>query len=54
MLVVEADFASAGQVRGHMQVQTLKAQRDEAVARKQQTVSSVESALAQVAISQTF
>jgi HlyD family secretion protein len=53
ILVNEGDFVSAGQVLGHMQVETLDAQRDEAVARRQQAVSAVDSALAQVAVRQS-
>ena len=53
ILVREGDFVQAGQVLGHMQVQTLEAQRDEAAARQQQTVSAVNSALAQVAVRQS-
>ena len=48
ILVDEGDFVQAGQVLGHMQVQTLQAQLDEAQARLLQTMSSVDSALAQV------
>ncbi|WNL44157.1 HlyD family efflux transporter periplasmic adaptor subunit [Dyella sp. BiH032] len=50
ILVDEGDFVSAGQVLGHMQIQSLEAQRDEAVARQQQAVSAVASAEAQVAV----
>lgn len=50
ILVDEGDFVSAGQVLGHMQIQSLEAQRDEAVARQQQAVAAVASAQAQVAM----
>lgn len=50
ILVDEGDFVSAGQILAHMQVQTLNAQRDEALAIKQQTVTSVANAQAQVAM----
>ncbi|WP_034298803.1 HlyD family secretion protein [Herbaspirillum sp. RV1423] len=50
ILVNEGDFVSAGQPLAHMQIQTLEAQRDEAVARQQQSVSAVASAQAQVAV----
>lgn len=50
ILVDEGDFVSAGQVLGHMQIQSLEAQRDEAVARQQQAISAVASAEAQVAV----
>ena len=53
ILVREGDFVQAGQVLGTMQVQTLQAQRDEAAARQQQTVSAVDSAQAQVAVRQS-
>ena len=52
ILVREGDFVQAGQVLGHMQVYTLQAQRDEAAARQQQSVSGVDSAQAQVAVRQ--
>jgi HlyD family secretion protein len=48
ILVDEGDFVSAGQILAHMQVETLNAQRDEALAIKQQTITSVANALAQV------
>jgi len=48
ILVNEGDFVSAGQVLAHMQVQTLQAQLDEALAHQAQTVSAVDSAKAQV------
>ena len=50
ILVDEGDFVTAGQPLAHMQVQTLEAQRDEALARQQQSVSAVASAQAQVAV----
>ncbi|WP_199030874.1 HlyD family secretion protein [Ralstonia sp. ASV6] len=50
ILVDEGDFVNAGQPLAHMQVQTLEAQRDEAQARQQQSVSAVASAQAQVAV----
>ena len=53
ILVREGDFVQAGQVLGHMQVQTLQAQRDEAAARQQQSLSGVDSANAQVAVRQS-
>ena len=45
---VEGDFVTAGQVVAQMQVDTLMAQRNEAVAQKQQAVTAVASAQAQV------
>ncbi|WP_439894154.1 HlyD family secretion protein (plasmid) [Ralstonia sp. 25C] len=50
ILVDEGDFVTAGQPLAHMQVQSLEAQRDEALARQQQSVSGVSSAQAQVAV----
>ncbi len=50
ILVDEGDFVRAGQVLGHMQIQSLEAQRDEAVARQQQAIAAVASAEAQVAV----
>lgn len=47
ILVNEGDFVTAGQTLAHMQVQTLEAQRDEASARHQQSITGVVSALAQ-------
>lgn len=44
----EGDFVKAGQVVAQMQVDTLIAQRDEAVAQKQQAITAVASAEAQV------
>ena len=53
ILLREGDFVQAGQVLGYMQVQTLQAQRDEAAARQQQSLSGVDSAQAQVAVRQS-
>jgi len=50
ILVDEGDFVSAGQPLAHMQVQTLEAQRDEGRARREQAVSGVASAQAQVSV----
>jgi HlyD family secretion protein len=50
ILVADGDFVTAGQTLANMQVQTLEAQRDEAQARYQQTVTAVASAEAQVAV----
>jgi HlyD family secretion protein len=50
ILVDEGDFVTAGQVLAHMQVQTLEAQRDEARARQQQSLTTVASAAAQVSV----
>ena len=50
ILVNEGDFVTAGQTLAHMQVQTLEAQRDEAAARLQQSITGVASAEAQVAM----
>ncbi len=50
ILVNEGDFVTAGQTLAHMQVQTLEAQRDEAAARLQQSITAVASAEAQVAM----
>ncbi|MBS1208164.1 MAG: secretion protein HlyD family protein [Proteobacteria bacterium] len=50
ILVSEGDVVTAGQVLAHMQVQTLEAQRDEARARQQQSVTAVASAEAQLAV----
>ncbi len=50
ILVGEGDFVKAGQPLAHMQVQTLDAQRDEASARHQQSITGVASAEAQVAM----
>jgi len=50
ILVADGDFVTAGQVLGHMQVQTLEAQRDEAQAQHRQSITAVASAEAQVAV----
>jgi len=50
ILVNEGDFVAAGQTLAHMQVETLEAQRREAAARLQQSVTAVASAEAQVAM----
>jgi HlyD family secretion protein len=50
ILVNEGDFVTAGQPLARMQVQSLQAQHDEAVARQQQAISEVASAEAQVAV----
>jgi HlyD family secretion protein len=50
ILVADGDFVTAGQTLGHMQVQTLEAQRDEAQAKHQQSITAVTSAEAQVAV----
>ncbi len=50
ILVDEGELVQAGQVLGHMDVQGLKAQRDEAMARLQQAQQSVAGAQAQVAL----
>ncbi|WP_370459541.1 HlyD family secretion protein [Desulfopila sp. IMCC35006] len=50
ILVDEGDFVTAGQTLAHMQVQTLDAQRDEAQARQDQSITAVASAEAQVAV----
>lgn len=46
----EGDFVKAGDVLAQMQIDTLNAQRDEAVARHQQAINAVGSAEAQVAV----
>jgi len=48
ILVADGDFVKTGQTLAHMQVQSLDAQRDEALAHQQQTVTTVASAEAQV------
>jgi HlyD family secretion protein len=53
VLVAEGDFVQAGQVLSHMQIDTLKAQRDEAAAQSQQAVNATQSARAQVAARQS-
>ena len=50
ILVADGEFVAAGQTLAHMQVQTLEAQRDEASARHQQSITAVASAEAQVAV----
>lgn len=50
ILVADGDFVAAGQILGHMQVQTLEAQRDEAQAQHRQSITAVVSAEAQVAV----
>jgi HlyD family secretion protein len=49
ILVADGDFVTAGQTLAHMQVQTLEAQREEARAQRQQSVTAVATAEAQVA-----
>jgi len=50
ILVAEGEFVKAGQPLAHMQVESLQAQRDEAVARQQQALQAVAGAQAQVAL----
>ena len=50
ILVADGDFVADGQILGHMQVQTLQAQREEAQAKHQQLITAVTSAEAQVAV----
>lgn len=50
ILVADGDFVAAGQILGHMQVQTLEAQRDEAKAQHRQSITAVASAEAQVTV----
>ncbi len=50
ILVREGDFVTAGQSLAKMQLETLEAQRDEALAMRQQTEHSVAAAQAQVAL----
>lgn len=50
ILVGEGEFVKAGQTVAHMQVQSLLAQRDEALARVQQAQQAVSGAQAQVAL----
>ena len=50
ILVSEGDNVTAGQILAHMQVDTLEAQRDEAQARQQQSITAIASAEAQVAV----
>ncbi|HEY0200865.1 MAG TPA: hemolysin D, partial [Burkholderiaceae bacterium] len=49
----EGDFVQASQVLAKMQIDTLEAQRDEARAQRQQAVTTVASAQAQVAVRQS-
>jgi len=49
ILVNDGDFVTAGQILAHMQVQSLEAQREEAQARQQQSLTAVATAEAQVA-----
>ena len=49
ILIADGDFVTAGQTLAHMQVDTLEAQRDEAAAKHQQSITAVVSAQAQVA-----
>ena len=53
ILVNEGDFVAAGQVLAHMQVQTLDAQRDEALAQQQQSLAGVANAAAQIAVQES-
>ncbi len=53
ILVREGDFVQAGQTLAHMQVDTLQAQRDEALAMHQEALQSIAAALAQVALRQS-
>jgi HlyD family secretion protein len=50
VLVAEGELVQAGQPLAHMQVQTLIAQRDEALAHRQQALQAVAGAEAQVAL----
>ena len=50
VLVEEGEFVKAGQLLARMQVQSLQAQREEAVARHQQALQAVAGAEAQVAL----
>jgi len=50
ILVNEGDFVKAGQLLAKMQVDSLEAQRDEARARRQQAITAVAAAEAQVAL----
>ena len=50
VLVAEGELVKAGQPLAHMQVQTLNAQRDEALAHRQQALQAVAGAEAQVAL----
>jgi HlyD family secretion protein len=48
ILVADGEFVKTGQTLAHMQVQSLEAQHDEALAQQQQMIASVASAKAQV------
>lgn len=50
ILVNEGDFVKAGQPLARMQIQSLEAQRDEALARQQQAINTVAAAQAEVAV----
>jgi len=50
ILVDEGDFVARGQTLAHMQIQTLEAQRDEARAQHQQSITAVGSAESQAAV----
>jgi HlyD family secretion protein len=50
ILVAEGEFVKAGQLLARMQIDSLQAQRDEAVARQQQAEYAVKGAEAQVAL----
>lgn len=50
ILVNEGDFVKAGQPLARMQIDTLRAQRDEAAAHHQQAINAISSAEAQVAV----
>ncbi|WP_308920287.1 HlyD family efflux transporter periplasmic adaptor subunit [Janthinobacterium sp. J1-1] len=53
LVVNDGDFVIAGQLLGHMQDLSLQAQRDEALAMRQQAISVVASAEAMVAVRQS-
>lgn len=53
ILVREGDFVQAGQVLANMQVDTLQAQRNEALAMHQETLQAIAAAQAQVALRQS-
>jgi HlyD family secretion protein len=50
ILVAEGEFVKAGQLLARMQIDSLQAQRDEAIARQQQAEYAVKGAEAQVAL----
>jgi HlyD family secretion protein len=50
IVVEEGDFVTAGQTLATMRIEALEAQRDEAVARREQAVTAVASAQAQVTV----